>query len=69
MAGHDFLTNQEMQLKTSKQDWSVCCYGSVHNGAVKQAVKEFVEREQLQLGVTQDEWPTWIVRKGWISHL
>ena len=64
LGGNNFLNNSEMQWKRPSQDWSACADGSIHAGATKQAVLEFVEREGLKLIVTADEWPTWLVRKG-----
>ena len=63
MSGHDFLTDAEVKIMTPQQDWSVCEDGSVQPGAVKKAVLDFVERENLHLYVTVDQWPSWIVRK------
>jgi len=63
MAGHDFLTNEEVRQRTPEQDWSVCWNGTVHPGSVKQAVLDFVAREGLNLEVSADEWPSWVVRK------
>jgi hypothetical protein len=63
LAGSNFLNSTEMRLKNPSQDWSKCADGSIHVGATKQAVLEIVEREGLELIVTADEWPTWMVRK------
>jgi hypothetical protein len=38
MAGHDFLTAEEVRRLTSFQDWGLCPNGTRFEGAVKQAV-------------------------------
>ena len=53
----------EMQSRTPWQDWSICGNGTVHTGAVKQAVRDFAEREQLKIWVSDDTWPSWLVQK------
>jgi hypothetical protein len=63
MAGHDYLDNSEMKSRTPWQDWSVCGNGTVHTGAVKQAVRDFAERERLKIWVSDDPWPSWLVQK------
>jgi hypothetical protein len=63
MAGHDYLDNSEMQSRTPWQDWSICGNGTVHTGAAKQAVRDFAEREQLKIWVSDDTWPSWLVQK------
>lgn len=63
MGGHDYLTNREVQDLTPNQDWSLCSNGSVIPGAVKQAVLEFVEHEGLEISISSDQWPSWLVQK------
>lgn len=62
MAGHDYLTAADAFTK-SKQNWSVCLDGSLHEGAVKGAVNEFASARNLPIVVTKEEWPTWMIRK------
>ncbi len=65
MAGHDYLTAQEVDvLSNGSQDWSICEDGTIHEGAVRGAVDEFAKEHQLQVLMTyQERWPTWILRK------
>ena len=68
MAGHDYLTNSEMKalLPRTTMDWSVCADGSVHPGAVKGAVLDFVARQGIAADAvlaTNDEWPSFYLTK------
>lgn len=67
MAGHDYLNNAEVKALTPWQDWSVCANGTVHTGAVKQAVLDFAARAQLKIWVSSDQWPSWMVQKPMIE--
>jgi len=61
LAGHDFLTAEE--VKHTGQDWSLCLNGTRNDGAVKGAVLEWAVQHCLTIVVTQDGWPSWVVRK------
>jgi len=70
LAGHDYLDARECDLLLKKlgwkveQDWSLCYDGSVNSTAVKGAVNEFAERNDLQVLVTYgDHWNSWVVVK------
>jgi hypothetical protein len=63
MAGHYYLDNAEVKTLTPWQDWSVCANGTVHNGAVKQVVRDLAEKAQLKIWVSSDQWPSWLVQK------
>jgi hypothetical protein len=70
LAGHDYLDADECKRLMEKlgwvvrNDWSLCYDGSYNSGAVKGAVNEFAERNDLQVLVTYgDHWNTWVVVK------
>jgi len=46
-------------------DWALCYDGSYNKGAVKGAVNEFAERNDLQVLVTygDERWNSWLVVK------
>lgn len=69
LAGHDFLTNSEVQAKTPEQDWSLCEDGTRDQRAVQGAVMDFAKKHNIQLLKTyHEEWPTWYARKPCASH-
>jgi len=71
LAGHDYMTADDCKKLLVKlnhiiphQDWSRCYDGSINPSAVKGAVDEFVEVNNLDLVVgTEENWPTWAVLK------
>ena len=64
LAGHDFVTNHELQQLSPGQDWSLCEDGTRNEGAVKEAVTDFAQQHNLQLSVTyREDFPTWYARK------
>lgn len=71
LAGHDYLDAAECKRLTEKlgwavrNDWSLCYDGSHNNGAVKGAVNEFAERNDLQVLVTygDERWNSWVIVK------
>ena len=64
LAGHDFVTNHELQRLSPDQDWSVCEDGTRHEGAVNGAVTDFARKHHLQLSITyREDFPTWYARK------
>lgn len=71
LAGHDYLDAEECKILTKKlgwevrNDWSLCYDGSVNHGAVKGAVNEFAERNDLQVLVTygDERWNSWVMVK------
>ena len=64
LAGHDFVTNSELQDMSPDQDWSLCEDGTRNAAAVWGAVTEFAQKHNLQLSVTyREEFPTWFARR------
>ena len=71
LAGHDYMTADDCKKLLVKlnhfiphQDWSRCYDGSINPSAVKGAVDEFVEANNLDLVIgTEENWPTWAVLK------
>ena len=64
LAGHDFVTNAELQDMSPDQDWSLCEDGTRNEAAVLGAVTDFAQQHSLQLSVTfREEFPTWFARK------
>ena len=70
LAGHDYLDAKEATEMLAKlghvlnQDWSLCYDGSTNGGAVKGAVNEFAQENNLQVFVTySDNWTSWAVLK------
>lgn len=64
LAGHDFVTNAELQDMSPDQDWSLCQDGTRNEAAVLGAVTDFAQQHNLQLSVTyREEFPTWFARK------
>ena len=64
LAGHDFVTNHELQTLSPDQDWSMCEDGTRNEGAVNGAVTDFAQEHNLQLSITyREDFPTWYARK------
>jgi len=64
MAGHDYM-NARQAYQLSGQHWNLCMDGTINEGAVKGAVNEFAAAQDVTLTITDEEWPTWIVRKSY----
>lgn len=70
MAGHDYMTNPEVQ-KYSKRigvplgDWGICGDGSRNEGAVKGAAEDFFTKKGLLISVAyvEDGLKSWMVQK------
>jgi len=71
LAGHDYLDADECKLLMEKlgwevrNDWSLCYDGSINNGAVKGAVNEFSQQNDLQVLVAygEERWSSWAIVK------
>ncbi|KAJ3185971.1 hypothetical protein HDU85_000885 [Gaertneriomyces sp. JEL0708] len=65
MAGHDFITNEDVKVYLPKEDWGICADGSRNDGAVKGAVMDFADAMGLQVVATykDTQWVTWMIRK------
>lgn len=66
MAGHDYLSADEVNFLTKKQNWSLCANGTIHLGAVRTAVNEFADRHRVQVMITYRErfhFNSWYMRK------
>eukprot|EP00854_Cymbomonas_tetramitiformis_P016227 gene16227-19257_t len=66
LAGHDYLSADEVNFLTKKQNWALCGNGTIHLGAVRTAVNEFADRHKVQLMVTYREryhFNSWYMRK------
>lgn len=62
LGGHDFVDNDF--VRTQGQDWSIGeGYKRSDSKAVKSAVKEFARFVKRELVITQEEWPSWYLRK------
>lgn len=64
LAGHDYLTNDDVQRMTPGQDWSICHDGSINTGAVKGAVLDFAEANNYTVYHSTDKWPSWAIIKN-----
>lgn len=64
MAGHDYLNVSEVKKISPNQDWGLCEDGSRNEGAVKGAVNDFAFKNNLIVTFTQENWPTWFIRKN-----
>jgi hypothetical protein len=62
MAGHDFVYAGDV-VGDVGGNWSICGDGSVHHGAVRGAVEEFVKEKGLALQTTKEMHATWMFRK------
>eukprot|EP00667_Euglena_gracilis_P017570 EG_transcript_18523 len=60
-AGHDFYFANHSIL--GKDDWALCQNGERHLEAVRGAVLEFARGRSLSICVTQEFYPTWLIRK------
>jgi hypothetical protein len=64
MAGHDYMTAEDVAVYMPEEDWGICADGSRNNGSVKAAVNQFAASRHLQIVVTYREaYPTWMIRK------
>ena len=65
LSGHDYVENYELQKMQPNSDWSICYDGSSHQGAVKGAVDEFANDNDVQVivGYKEPDYPTWSILK------
>ena len=66
MAGHDYLNYQDTQKffkDQPEENWSICYDGSINYGAVKGAVNEFAQDNNLDVYVSSEFFPSWLVYK------
>lgn len=66
IAGHDYLSSDEVNYLTRGQNWALCDNGTTHTGAVRAAVNDFAVRVQSQVMITYREryhFNSWYMRK------
>ncbi|KAK3265050.1 hypothetical protein CYMTET_26243 [Cymbomonas tetramitiformis] len=65
LAGHDYMSADEVQKSHSGEDWSLCSDNRRHLGAVRAAVDDFSIRHRVQFLITyrEDSYNTWYMQK------
>mmetsp|Transcript_30227 Transcript_30227/g.50884 ORF Transcript_30227/g.50884 Transcript_30227/m.50884 type:complete len:291 (+) Transcript_30227:332-1204(+) len=67
LAGHDYLSADEVNFLTSGQNWALCANGTSHLGAVRAAVNDFANSINAQVLITYRErfnFNSWYIRKS-----
>ena len=53
LAGHDYYSSLDLRARGErKHDWSLCSNGTIHLGAVKQAVNDFAAQYNVKVTLT-----------------